>query len=83
MNNDRTNQSLLVYLILPACVLCHFSHVPLLVTLCTIATQDPSSMGFSRQEYCSGLLFPPSGDLPNLAIEPTSPVAPAVQADSV
>ena len=40
-------------------------------------------MGFSRQEYCSWLLFPPPGDLPSLAIEPTSTVVPTVQADSV
>jgi len=30
-------------------------------------------MGFSRQEYWSGLLFPPPGDLPDLQIKPTSP----------
>ena len=30
-------------------------------------------MGFSRQEYWSGLLFPTSGDLPNPGIEPASP----------
>ena len=32
-----------------------------------------SSMGFSRQEYWSGLLFPSPGDLPNPGIEPGSP----------
>ena len=31
------------------------------------------SMGFSRQEYWSGLSFPPLGDLPDLGIEPMSP----------
>ena len=30
-------------------------------------------MGFPRQEYWSGLLFPPPGDLPNLGIKPPSP----------
>ena len=30
-------------------------------------------MGFPRQEYCSGLLFPSPGDLPDPGIEPTSP----------
>ena len=40
------------------------SHVWLFVTLRTIASQAPLSMGFSRQEYWSGLLFPPPGDLP-------------------
>ena len=44
----------------------------------TIAHQAPLSMGFSRQEYCSGLLFPPPGDLPDLGIQPSSPVAPAL-----
>ena len=39
----------------------------------------PLSMGFSRQEYCSGLPCPPPGDLPNLGIEPRSP---ALQVDS-
>ena len=33
------------------------SHVQLLVTLWAVAHQGPLSMGFSRQEYCSGLLF--------------------------
>ena len=35
-------------------------------------------MGFSRQEYWSGLPCPPPGDLPNSGIEPTSPKSPAV-----
>ena len=37
-------------------------------------------MGFSRQEYCSGLPFPSLGDLTNSGIEPRSP---ALQADSL
>jgi len=45
-------------------------------TLRTVAHQAPLSMGFSRQEYWSGLPFPP-GDLPNPGIEPASPVSPA------
>ena len=44
----------------------------------TIACQAPPSMGFSRQEYWSGLLFPSPGDLPDPGIEPRSP---ALQAD--
>ena len=39
----------------------------------TVAHQAPLSMGFPRQEYWSGLPFPPPGDLPNLGIEPSSP----------
>ena len=40
-------------------------------------------MGFSRQEYWSGLPFPPPEDLPNPGIDPWSPVSPALQADSL
>ena len=43
----------------------------------------PLSMGFSRQEYWSGLPFPPPGDLPDPGIEPVSPVSPELQADSL
>ena len=45
----------------------------------TVARQAPLSMGFSRQEYWSGLPFPSPGDLPNPGIEPRSP---ALQADA-
>ena len=40
----------------------------------TIAYQAPPSLGFSRQEYWSGLPFPSPGDLPNPGIELGSPV---------
>ena len=40
-------------------------------------------MGFLRQEYWGGLLFPPLGYLPDPGIEPTSPVSPALQMDSL
>ena len=43
-----------------------------------VALQAPLSMEFSRQEYWSGLSFPPPGDLPDPGIEPTSPEAPAL-----
>jgi len=46
----------------------------------TVALQAPLSMGFSRQEYCSGLPFPSPGDLPDPGIKPRSP---ALQADSL
>ena len=39
----------------------------------TIAHQAPLSMGFSRQEYCSGLPYPSPGDLPDPESKPTSP----------
>ena len=50
----------------------------LFVTPWTAARQAPPSMGFSRQEYWSGLPFPPPGDLPNPGIEPESPAFPAL-----
>ena len=50
----------------------------LLVTPWTLAHQVPLSMGFSRQEYWSGLPCPPPGDLPNPGIEPTSLISPAL-----
>ena len=49
------------------------SRVQLLTTLWTVAHQAPLSVGFSRQEYGSGLPFPPPGDLPDPEIEHTSP----------
>ena len=56
------------------------SHVPLFATLWTVAYQAPPSMGFSRQEYWSGLPFPSPGDLPDLGIKPGSP---ALEADAL
>ena len=46
--------------------------------LWTVAHQAPLSMGFSRPEYWSGLLFPPPGDLSNPGIKPTSLTSPAL-----
>ena len=51
-------------------MLSHFSHIQFFVTLWAVALQDPLSLGFSRQEYWSGLPFPFPGDLPNPGIEP-------------
>ena len=53
---------------------------PTLATPWTVAHKGPLSMGFSRQEYWSGLSFPSPGDLPDPGIEPMSP---ALQADSL
>ena len=58
----------------------HFSHVQLFVTLWTVACQASLCMGFSRQEYWSGLPLPSPGDLPTSGTEPGSP---ALQADSL
>ena len=55
-----------------------FSHGPLFSTLWTIALQASMSMGFSRQEYWSGLPCPPPGDLPHPGIEHASLMSPAL-----
>ena len=51
---------------------------PTLVTIWTVAHQAPLSMGFSRQEYWSGLPFPSPGDLPHPGIKLRSPALQAV-----
>ena len=59
------------------------SHVQLFAAPWTIACQVSLSMEFPRQEYWNGLPFPTPGDIPNLGIEPVSPVSPAFQGDSL
>ena len=59
------------------CVISRFS---LNATTWTVACQAPLSLGFSRQEYWSGLSCPSPGDLPNPGIEPRSP---ALQANTL
>ena len=49
---------------------------PTLATPWTVARWAPPSVGFWRQEYWTGLSFPPPGDLPNPEIEPGSPASP-------
>ena len=56
------------------------SRVWLFATPWTVAYQASPSMGFSRQEYWSGLPFPSPGDPPNPGIKPGSP---ALQADAL
>ena len=56
------------------------SCVQLFATLWTVAHQASQSMGFSRQEYWSGLPFPSPGDIPDPGIEPRSPT---LQADAL
>jgi len=53
------------------------SPVRLFASLWTTACQTPLSMGFSSQEFWSGLPFPPPGDLPDPGIELASPTSPA------
>ena len=59
---------------------CTLTCVRLFATPWTVALQASLSMGFSRQEYWSGLPFPSLGDLPDPGIQPTCP---ALQADSL
>ena len=56
------------------------SHVRLFATSWTVAYHALPSMGFSSQEYWSGLPFPSPGDLPDPGVEPGSP---ALQADTL
>ena len=59
----------------------HSEVAQLYPTLCDpvdCSYQASPSMGFSRQEYWSGLPFPPPEDLPNPGIEPLSPESPAL-----
>ena len=56
------------------------SHIQLFATQRTVAYYAPPSMGFSRQEYWSGLPFPSPRDLPDPGIESRSP---ALQADAL
>ena len=54
------------------------SRVRVFATLWAVAHLSPLSMRFPRQEYWSGLLFPPPEDLADLGIESESPVSPAL-----
>ena len=58
------------------------SHVQLFASPWSIACQVPLSMELSRQEYWSGLPFPPPGDLPNPVIEPMFLASPALAGGS-
>ena len=60
---------------------CVLSHT--IVTLWTVACQAPLFVGFSRQEYWSGLPFTCPGDLPNPEIQPTSLTSPVLAAGSL
>ena len=61
-----------------AYMLSPFSCVSFFATLWILASQAPLSMGFSRQEYWSGLPCPPPGDLPNPGIKPVSLMSPSL-----
>ena len=74
-----------LFLFFPLCLscfsldeVCRLSCLWLFGALCTVAFQAPLSMGFSRQEYWSGLQFPPPEDLLDSGIEPKSLASPAL-----
>ena len=64
-------------------MLSHFSRVWLSATPWTVTLQVPLSIGFSRQEYWRGWACPPWRDLSDPGIKTASPMAPALQADSL
>ena len=68
-------KKVMMLLLVPAQLL---NCVRLFVILWTIARQASLSMGYPKQEYWSGLPFPPPGELPNPGFEPTSLVSPAL-----
>ena len=76
----KTYWTLTVCQVSPLCVLSHFSGVWLFATLWTVAYQALLPMGFSGQEYWTGLPCLPPGDLPDPGIKPVSPAAPELQA---
>ena len=59
-------------------VVSHFSHVCFCATLWNVACRASLSLGSSKQEYWSGLPFPPPGDLPDPGIKPTSLMSPVL-----
>ena len=63
------------------CLLSCFSHVHLFIALWTVPLQAPLSMEFSRQEYWSGLPFPPPGDFP-LSLYESESVSCSILSDS-
>ena len=66
------------------CVSQSLSRVRLFATPWTVACQAPLSVRFPKQEFWSGLPFPPPEDLPDLVgIELVSVMSPALQADSL
>ena len=65
-------------LIVPISLMMHAQQYPTFCDTVDYSTPAPPSMGFSRQEYWSGLPFPPAGDLSDPEIKPMSPMSPAL-----
>ena len=74
----QSAKSLVIWLTIQAWVPSLLSRVRLFVISWTVAHQAPLSMGLSRQEYQSGLPFPPPGVLPDLGIKPVSSASSAL-----
>ena len=66
------------YICLYICMRAKLLPLCLCATLWTVARHAPLSMGFSRQDYCSGLPCPPLGDLPDPGIKPMSLMSPSL-----
>ena len=79
-SRSETNHASLLALAAEKVKVKSLSRVQLFATPWTVAYQASPSMGFSRQEYWSGLPFPSPGDLPHPGIEPGSP---ALEADTL
>jgi len=77
-HSTTTSESVVPSRCVHACVLSHYSRVWLFGTLWTGVHQAPLSLGFSMQEYWSGLPCPPPGDLLDSGIEPASLTSPAL-----
>ena len=73
-----TNKSTVLYMMYVCACVYVLSHVLLFETAWTVACEASLSMGFSRQEYWSGLPFPPPGDLSDPGTEPASLASPAL-----
>ena len=67
-----------IYIYLKVCVRAKWLQSQFFVTLWTVAHQAPLSMGFSRQEFWSGLPCPPPVDLPHTRTEPKFLISPAL-----
>ena len=78
LHETQCNPVMVIYVMNMSCALSRFSCVWLFVTLWTAAHQAPLSVGFSRQEYWSGLPCPPPGFLSDPGFEPTSLMPPAL-----
>ena len=64
------------------CMLSHFNHVWLFVSLWTVTPQAPLSLVYSRQESWNGMPCPPPGHLPNPGIKPVSLMSPTLAGKS-